>query len=352
MLIPNDIREKWQLAELQRQQRHLSSSQQGSEAHVAARDQYNRARKAARREAKERLEQQAFDDPAAFVSSFNLRSSSHTVSQAAQERHVEQLLAPPLPAAAAAPQPPPQPPPDTRASEQASTPQAPASEAEQALVAAMDAPFTLQEVIEAAVRVPLRKSVIGPLAPWLLRPAPAAAGAHDVHLWACFVDFKQAFDRVPRDQLWQRLQQIGVGSGWLAAAQAISADVPMTVAGGSHIISTTIGVKQGCPLSPTLFGLYIDAIEAELRDALQRGVQLLLAELAPNLAVAVCCMQMTWRSWPPPQAYKPNSPSPALLRAPRPAHASADIGAPKRGFCLLHRGHLRPRSPTSAHRSL
>lgn len=385
MLVPMDIQDKWQLADLQRQQKHLSSKQPGSDAHIAVRSQYNRARKAARQEARQRLEQQVFEDPASFASAFNTRTSSHSVPQAAQERHVERLLAPAVPAASPEPQP-------TPNADQPSPPQ-PISEEEQALLAAMDAPFTVLEVTEAAVRVPQRKSVIGPLAPWLLRPAAdclapllaaefaawrrasclpssdarsditnlpkpgakpgdpaglrgiaigtqaaklyatllerrlsawaegtgrradgqfgfrrnrstaqaalvlrtlqdryraaAASHAHDVHLWACFVDFKQAFDRVPRSKLWQRLKQIGVGSGWLAAAQAIYADVPMTVAGGQHVISTTIGVKQGCPLSPTLFGLYIDAIEAELQQAVQNGLQLALAELAPSQAVAV-----------------------------------------------------------------
>ena len=30
--------------------------------------------------------------------------------------------------------------------------------------------------------------------------------------------------------------------------------------GLSEVIASTIGVKQGCPLSPTLFGLYIDEV--------------------------------------------------------------------------------------------
>jgi len=34
-------------------------------------------------------------------------------------------------------------------------------------------------------------------------------------------------------------------------------------------IQSTIGVKQGCPLSPTLFGIYIDELEAFLHDHIQ-----------------------------------------------------------------------------------
>ena len=252
----------------------------------------------------------------------------------------------------------------------------------------MDAPFTAEEILELAGRTPLRKSVVGPLAPWLLKPAcqhlapliaaefnawrrvgclpPAdaliaialvpkvsiptkpsdfrgiavgamlaklyaaalesrvsahaeAAGVHAEgqfgfrrgrnteqavlvlrtlvdsyrqrrrrrhgtgQLWAVFVDFKQAYDRVPREWLWARLEQMGYGGEWLRAVRAIYADVPMTVnvpgLHGRSIISTQ-GLKQGCPLSPTLFSLFIADLESRVLAAAQRGEQLDLPDLA------------------------------------------------------------------------
>lgn len=93
--------------------------------------------------------------------------------------------------------------------------------------------------------------------------------ARGQRLYACFVDFKQAFDRVPRDLLWRKLQHTGI-SGWtLQAVQSLYCSVPMCVklpAGFTACFPALLGVKQGCPLSPTLFGVFLDDFEPGLME--------------------------------------------------------------------------------------
>jgi hypothetical protein len=91
-------------------------------------------------------------------------------------------------------------------------------------------------------------------------------------LFACFVDFQlqQAYNTVRRSQLWENLHADDHGGEWLRAVQALSADVPMAVRtadGVSALFQARIGLKQGCPASPTLFGLYIDDFEAAVLAA-------------------------------------------------------------------------------------
>ena len=89
-------------------------------------------------------------------------------------------------------------------------------------------------------------------------------------LYCCFVDFRKAFDTVPRERLFRRLTSLGVPSEMIWAIYALYERVSGRVrcpGGLSDSIASTIGVKQGCPLSPTLFGLYIDEVD----DFIQRG---------------------------------------------------------------------------------
>ena len=91
-------------------------------------------------------------------------------------------------------------------------------------------------------------------------------------LFCCFVDFKKAFDMVPRDNLWRRMQKLQVPDDFMHMVSRIYEKVVCRVRmqeGFSEFFSSTIGVKQGCPLSPTLFGLLIDELEQMVLDSMQ-----------------------------------------------------------------------------------
>jgi hypothetical protein len=85
------------------------------------------------------------------------------------------------------------------------------------------------------------------------------------HLFCCFVDLAKAYDSVPRDLLWQRLHDVGVRGRMLHAIKGlydVGVDMHIKTANGTlDPVCASVGVKQGCPLSPTLFGLYIDGLQ-------------------------------------------------------------------------------------------
>ncbi|GLC39508.1 hypothetical protein PLESTM_000905900 [Pleodorina starrii] len=97
-------------------------------------------------------------------------------------------------------------------------------------------------------------------------------------LFVCQIDFEKAFDRVNRDMLWLRLEERGVTGAALAALKRCYERVELRVkvngTTGAAFPSSQ-GVKQGCPMSPTLFGFfvegyadYVDALDVALPDAM------------------------------------------------------------------------------------
>jgi hypothetical protein len=87
-------------------------------------------------------------------------------------------------------------------------------------------------------------------------------------LYCCFVDFKKAFDSVPRQRLWEVLSSVGVQGDILECLKSMYAQdeaCVLTQAGLTDAFRCTIGVKQGCPASPLLFGLFLDDLEAKLQ---------------------------------------------------------------------------------------
>ena len=88
------------------------------------------------------------------------------------------------------------------------------------------------------------------------------------NLFFFFVDFRKAFYTVPRDKLWNILQELKVPFELRVVAIRLYENVIAKFKsneGWSKDIKCNIGVKKGFPLSPTLFGIYIDKLEKVFR---------------------------------------------------------------------------------------
>ena len=83
-------------------------------------------------------------------------------------------------------------------------------------------------------------------------------------LYTCVVDFRKAYDNVPMDLLWQKMAGRGVQGWFLDSIEALYGSVPMAVKikeGLTSSFECVVGVKLRCPLSPTLFGMYLTDLE-------------------------------------------------------------------------------------------
>ena len=101
-------------------------------------------------------------------------------------------------------------------------------------------------------------------------------------LYCCFVDFKKAFDTVPRAGLWQQMRELGVPNDLCMGIYRIYQRVLCRLKGCngiSQVFESNMGVKQGCPLSPTLFGLCISNLEEILHMGMKKN---------PNAHELVC----------------------------------------------------------------
>ena len=109
-------------------------------------------------------------------------------------------------------------------------------------------------------------------------------------LYCCFLDLKSAYDMVSRPALWDVLRRLGITGHMLAAVQSLYVhnDIAVKVEGrcGARVTSET-GVKQGCPLSPTLFGLFVDGLHHYLKEHCPGdGPQLSDGSCVPDLGYA------------------------------------------------------------------
>lgn len=93
-------------------------------------------------------------------------------------------------------------------------------------------------------------------------------------VYCCFVDFQKAFDCVPSVALFQTLRAINIFKALLTTIMHLYKSVigHLCIAHRvSNFIKSIVGVRQGCLLPPTLFGIYIDELESFLHEHFKDG---------------------------------------------------------------------------------
>ena len=99
---------------------------------------------------------------------------------------------------------------------------------------------------------------------------------HNQEVYICFVDYEKAFDRVDWKKLMRALRRIGVD--WrdrrLIGNLYMGQQVRIRIEGEySEPGKIGRGVRQGCPLSPILFNIYIEEVTRETLEEMTEGIK-------------------------------------------------------------------------------
>ena len=92
---------------------------------------------------------------------------------------------------------------------------------------------------------------------------------HQQDLYHVFIDFEKAFDRVWHAALWATMRKYNISTNLIQVIKNLYDKVTSAVLFNSSIgdrFRTTVGVRQGCVLSPTLFNIFLERI---MTDALE-----------------------------------------------------------------------------------
>ena len=116
-----------------------------------------------------------------------------------------------------------------------------------------------------------------------LRRVVELARAHATPMHAAFVDSK-AFDSVNHEALWGVLEARGIHPKLISLIKDLYEGNRVRVAGQSEWYCICTGVRQGCPLSPLLFNIFMDFLARQsFRHARPKAC---MASKWPSVSVA------------------------------------------------------------------
>ena len=90
---------------------------------------------------------------------------------------------------------------------------------------------------------------------------------HKRKLYCAFIDFQKAFDLVYRNGIWYKLCEIGTSLNFVKSVKAIYNSVKLCVRSlgkVSDCFDSYVGVKQGEPMSPLIFILFLNDVADDL----------------------------------------------------------------------------------------
>ena len=86
---------------------------------------------------------------------------------------------------------------------------------------------------------------------------------YNIPTYMLFIDFEKAFDQVNRNKLWGIMKQKGIPQHLITAIKSLYVENQIKIETRSNkkedlVATINKGVRQGCPLSPSLFNIYMD----------------------------------------------------------------------------------------------
>ena len=96
-------------------------------------------------------------------------------------------------------------------------------------------------------------------------------------IFACFVDFQKAFDSIWHEGLLSKLLESGIGGKTYNIIKTMYSKNQCAIKIGNkrtEFFTQGRGVRQGCPLSPTLFNIYINELATVLEQSAAPGLTL------------------------------------------------------------------------------
>ena len=100
---------------------------------------------------------------------------------------------------------------------------------------------------------------------------------HQHDLYHNFIDFKKAFERVWHEGLWQVLRNYNFNNNLIQVIQSLYTNSSSAVRINNtteELFKTSVGVRQGCLLSPVLFNVFLENIMDEALEEFQTSISI------------------------------------------------------------------------------